>query len=706
MSQPTGDPAGRGRPPRPSQLADFRRRCASSGDADLTTAEGLHHWSVAHYRDFWAAFLDWTEVAWEGSADVVCTSDDVEHAVFFPGVRLNYAENLLRPLVGVDDDAPALTAVHGDGSVEQVSRAGLRRRVQSAATTLAAQGVGVGDRVVVVAPNNARAAVAVLAAAALGAAVSTAMPDMGPTALLGRFEQVEPALLLLDRSGSTEWAGSAGDTLSTLVEGLPTLRRLVVLDDQPLPALGDVATARLSTTIETPVGLPAAWPRLPFDHPLFLMFSSGTSGPPKAMAHGAGGTLLEHLKEHRLHIDLGAGDTFYHHSTTAWMVWNRQLSALAAGAHLVVYDGPVRGPETLWQLVAEHEVTVFGTSPAYLQLCQDSGYHPADEVDTSRLRTVLSSGAVLEEQQFDWFTDAVGPIPLQSISGGTDIIGAFVLGHPELPVQRGRIQTRGLGMDVAAVDDDGQELVGQVGELVCRNPFPSRPVHFLRDPDGQRYHDAYFTQHPGTWTHGDRIDIAADGSARLHGRSDGVLNIDGVRIGPAEIYTVLRDLPEIADTMAVEQRDPAVAGQTRLVLLVVLRDGTRLDPDLAGRIRTTLRVRASTAHVPSLVLAVPDLPRTHNGKPSERAARDVLNGVEPANVAALSNPGSAAEIAASLAAAVRAAPLPGTAGAEEVPAAHHDDLGQRDVVTTARRWSLAFADLRRRCSGATGLRLL
>ena len=656
------------------QIASFRDRCGAVTDAPLEPPAALHRWSVEHYRDFWRLFLDWAEPAWEGSADLVCTSDDVERATFFPGVRLNYAENLLRPLPGVDEESPAVTAVHGDGSVERLSRAALRSRVQATAGALAAQGVGVGDRVVVIAPNNARAVVVALAVVALGATVSLALPDMGPSALLARFEQIDPRLLVLDRGSAAGWEGAADDKLDALVAGLPGLGTVLVVDGGALPVLNGRAVDALNVETEQVSGDPVPWPRLAFNHPIFVMFTSGTTGPPKAMLHGAGGTLLEHVKEHRLHIDLDADDTFFHHTTTAWMVWNRQLSALATGAGIVVYDGPVRGPETLWQLVAAHGVTVFGTGPAYLQLCEDSGYRPAAEVDLRHLRAVLTTGSVLHDWQYDWFAAAVGPLPLQSIGGGTDILGAFVLGHPELPEIRGRSRARSLGLDVVAVDEDGREVIGDVGELVCRNPFPSRPVAFLHDPEGRRYHEAYFVPHPGLWTHGDLIDVAPDGSVRFHGRSDGVLNIDGVRIGPTEIYRILGRFPEITAAMAVEQRDPGRPGSSRLVLLVVLGSGHRLDDHLAERIRAVLRREGSPSHVPSLVVAVPELPTTHNGKLSERAARDALNGDRPRNTAALRNPGSLQEIVAAVREATR---LPATS----VPTAAR---GERGTETVAR----------------------
>ncbi|GAB3320541.1 hypothetical protein GCM10027451_41290 [Geodermatophilus aquaeductus] len=646
---PAPPPVPSGRAP---QIADFRVRAESVAGRALPTATALHEWSVRSPDDFWRTLLAWSDLVVEGSAEPVRTGDDVEGARFFPDLRLNYAENLLRTLPGAGDDAPALTSVHGDGTVDRLTRGELRRAVRRTSRALAELGTSPGDTVLAIAPNSAGTAVAALAVAALGATLSTATPDMGPTTLVGRFGQVGAGTALVDRTGLGQDGAGPDEVLGTVLAGLPTVRRVLLLDDGPLPALDGVSVASLAALVAAvpPDDLGPAWPRQAFDSPLFVMFSSGTTGPPKAMVHGAGGTLLEHVKEHRLHGDLGPGDTLYFHTTTAWMMWNWQLSALAVGAHVVVYDGPVRGPETLWELVAGHGVTVFGTSPAYLQLCQDAGYRPRDAVALPALRAVLSTGAVLHEWQFDWVADAVGPVPLQSISGGTDIIGCFVLGHPELPVRRGRAQSLSLGLDVAALGEDGSPVLGEVGELVCRNPFPSRPVHFLDDPDGRRFHRAYFAAHPGAWTHGDRIEIDPDGSARLHGRSDGVLNVNGIRIGPSEIYTIVRAVPGVADAMAVETRDPDAPGSTRLALLVVLRPGVGMDDALALRIRSTLRREGSPAHVPSLVLAVDEVPLTHNGKRSESAARSVLDGEPVRNASALRNPGSLQGIAAALAA--------------------------------------------------------
>jgi acetoacetyl-CoA synthetase len=635
--------------PRPAetQIAEFRAVCARHAGRDLSAWQDLHGFSIDQADVFWRLLLDWADLPWSGSADVVLFGDEVETARFFPRVRLNHAEVLLRALPEVDDEAPALTGVHVGQPDEVLSRRDLREAVRRTATTLAFEGIATADRVVLVAPNTVQAVVAALGVTALGATLSTATPDLGTVALIGRLAQVEPVLLLLDRTGMPD------EVVHRLVEGLPSLRRVLLLDDEQPTADFSIPLARLADVVATHCDdADAAWPRVPWDSPLFVMFSSGTTGRPKAIVHGVGGTLLEHIKEHRLHGDLRSDDTMYFHTTTAWMMWHWQLSALAVGAHVVVYDGPLDHADTLWRLASHHRVTVFGTSPAYLQLCQDAGYRPAEDVDLSSLRAVLSTGAVLHDWQFDWVAQAVGQIPLQSISGGTDIIGCFVLGHPEAPVRRGRSQSRSLGMDVAAVDRSGRALVGQIGDLVCRRPFPSRPVGFLGDPDGSRFHRAYFTEHPGMWTHGDLVEFDSDGTARLHGRSDGVLNVNGVRIGPSEIYTILRRLPEVVDALAVEQRDPQHPGESRMVLLVVLQSGHSMDGPLARTIRRTLRRDGSAAHVPSVVVAVPELPQTHNGKRSEKAVSDAVNGSAVTNIDALRNPGCLDDIRTALRQAV------------------------------------------------------
>lgn len=622
-----------------SSMTEFIRFCSTQNKTQYPSYEEFHQFSINDFRTFWRLFLEWSEMLRDGNLEPVCAQDLCEHATFFPNVRLNYAENLLRDDC-FDDTQTALIAYHASGDREELSRGQLRDRVARLAGALTNLGISPGDHVVAVVHNNLGAIVAALAAAALGATVSTAAPEMGVSSILARFRQLAPVLLLADTRVA---AGAAPlplhERVADMARELPSLKGLVVLDDGPLPSTPSVPVRRLTELLaNAPEPAAFTWPRFPFNHPLFILFSSGTTGKPKCIMHGAGGTLLEHLKEHRLHGDLRPTDTLFFHTSASWMMWNWQLSALACGAKIIVYDGPVTGPETLWRIVADHKVTVFGTSPPYLQLCQDFGYRPATEHDLSALRAVLSTGSILYDHQYDWVLKNVGPLPLQSISGGTDIIGCFVLGNPNLPVYRGEAQCRSLGLDVQAVKGMGDVSPALIGELVCRNPFPSRPLGFHGDVDGERFHRAYFSQNPGLWTHGDLIEFTAEGSARLHGRSDGVLNINGFRIGPAEIYRILQGIPGIREALAIEQRVPGGASQTRFVLLVVLREPGTLDRDLALAIRRKLAQDGSAAHVPALIAEVPELPVTHSGKRSERAASDALNGAVVGNAEALRNP--------------------------------------------------------------------
>lgn len=630
-----------------SQMAAFVAFCAERAGAPREWAP-FSRWAAAEWRTFWACFVEWAAPIVEGDAEPVCVGDDVETARFFPKLRLSYVENLLRPLGSEAEDDVALIARDETGRRVQLTRAELRRRVEAVARRLAQLGVGVGTRVAAIARNDEAAVVACLAATGLGATWSSIGPDQGAPSVLARFQQFEPALLFA--VGSHPYQGVAkplAERLQTIVAGLPTVRALVALDRD------EAALAGLDRPVHTLAGLegagrslpPVAWPRLPFDHPLFVMFSSGTTGAPKCIVHGVGGTLLEHLKEERLHSDFGPGDRLQFTTSCGWMMWNWQLSVLASGAAIVAYDGSPTWPEpdALWRVVAEEGSTVFGTSPAYLQYCRESGLVPREAHDLSRLRAMQSTGSVLAERLYDWVAANVGALPLQSISGGTDVIGCFMLGNPLLPVWRGEAQCGSLGLDVRALASGGEggptwAATDAVGELVCTNPFPSRPVCFFNDPDGARRHAAYFEQNPGLWTHGDFVVATSHGGWRILGRSDGVMNIRGIRVGPAEIYAILADVDELRQSMAVEQLAPDEIGGTRLVLLVVPKPGAVLDRPLTLRIKKELSRRASMVHVPAAIVAVDELPATHNGKLSERAARDAVNGRVPANLQALKNP--------------------------------------------------------------------
>ncbi|MCX4144238.1 acetoacetate--CoA ligase [Paraburkholderia madseniana] len=628
-----------------SQLTAFTAFLRICTGQPLPDYEALHDFSVREFRTFWQCFVQWSlGLNWSGNAEPVCIGDDCEHANFFPQMQLNYADNLLGLSVA-SPDAPALTACHADGRRVRLTRAELRERVARLAHALSELGLGEGDRVVGVMRNDADAVVTALAVTALGATMSTAAPEMGVDSIRDRFEPLAPRLLFAHTAARTFDTGrSVASNVADLAAALPSLQGVVCLDDGTLPSTVTQSIYSLGELLDAGDADRFVWRRFAFNHPLFIMFSSGTTGKPKCIVHGTGGTLIEHLKEHRLHSDLGPGDRMYFHTSCAWMMWNWQLSALASGVEIVTYDGPISTVDTLWRLIAEERVTVFGTSPAYLKMSEDAGVEPKAQFDLGALRAILSTGAVLYDAQFEWVRDHVKPLPLQSISGGTDIIGCFVLGNPNLPVYAGEAQCRSLALDVQAWDQGSR--IGGVGQLVCVNAFPSRPLGFFGDAEGDAFHAAYFASNPGVWTHGDLISLSPEGAVRMHGRSDGVLNVRGINVGPGEIYRVLNDIPEIREAMVVEQKvRDASAGhadpenvESRVVLLLVLNDGAALSGALAARVRRDLARRASPAHVPDRIIAVDALPITHNGKLSEAAARSAVNGLPIGNAAALRNP--------------------------------------------------------------------
>jgi len=613
------------------------RHRASLADDDYAS---LYRWSIDAPEAFWPALAEFAGVRFATPASqVLVDRDRMPGARWFEGATLSFADNLLRP----EHDAPALVAVDETGRRRTLSRDALRAQAAALAAALAAFGVVPGDRVAALLPNCAETVVAMLAAASVGATFSTCSPDFGPAGVLERFGQIEPKVLVA--VDGYFYAGKRIDVLEKLAQiaaELPSVEAVIVVGFcDPRPKLSAVPHAlSWNEVIAAHDGAPFAPRPLPFSHPLYVLYSSGTTGAPKCIVHGAGGTLLQHQKEHLLHCDIRPGDVVFYYTTCSWMMWHWLVSALAAGATLLLYDGsPFHpDPDALWRLAAREAVAVFGTSAKYLQALEKAGAVPRELADLGALRAVLSTGSPLPPASFDYVYRAIkDDVQLASISGGTDIVSCFALGNPLWPVYRGELQCRGLGMDVKVFDESGRPVVGRKGELVCASPFPSMPLGFFNDPDGRKYRAAYFERFPGVWCHGDYAELTPRDGMIIHGRSDAVLNPGGVRIGTAEIYRIVEQIDGIAECVAVDQH---FENDTRIVLFVRMSPGHTLDAALADEIRARLRRDASPRHVPAKILEVSDIPRTRNGKISELAVRDAIHGADVSNRAALANPES------------------------------------------------------------------
>jgi len=629
---------------RASNLHAFLREMQARHGLTGNDYAALHRWSVERPEAFWEAA--WADAAVDTSAPHTAVLTDrampalrlPPAEVWFPGVRFNFAERLLRRR----DGAQALVAAAEGAPTRSLTYAELYARVVACARGLRSLGVGPGDRVAGFVPNTLEAVVGVLATAALGAVWSSTSPDFGFKGVMDRFGQIGPKVLIA--TDGYRYGGQVVNTrerVAHLAREIGSIAHTVLVPfvgepgEEPPHALSwDELLARGEAAAQGPF----AFPHFPFDHPLYILYSSGTTGVPKCIVHGAGGTLLKHHVEHKLHTDLKPDDTLFYFTTCGWMMFNWLISGLAQGATLLLYDGNPAHPHPgrLFELAAETGVTIFGTSAKFLAACQKAGLVPGQSHDLSRVRALLSTGSPLERGQFHWVYEAIGAdLQLASISGGTDIIGCFMGGNPLLPVYAGEIQSASLGVDLAAYDAAGRPVVGQKGELVCRRPFPSMPLGFWDDPDGAKFREAYFDTYPGVWRHGDYISINARGGVVVYGRSDATLNPGGVRIGTAEIYRVVEALPEVVDSLVVGQR---VEGDVRVVLFVVPAPGVTLDDALADRIRRALRSEASPRHVPAVIRAIAEVPVTLNGKKVELAAAQVLHGEPVLNRDALANP--------------------------------------------------------------------
>ncbi|HEX7373465.1 MAG TPA: acetoacetate--CoA ligase, partial [Steroidobacteraceae bacterium] len=608
---------------------------ARSQGAPATYPE-LWQWSVDQPAAFWSALYDYCGVIGErGSAPVLQDAQQMPGARWFADTRLNFAENLLHRR----GSTAAIIAYDERGVRREFTWDQLAAETARIADGLRASGVVAGDRVAGFLPNLPEAVIAMLATASLGAIWSSCSPDFGIQGVLDRFGQITPKVLFT--ADGYFYGGKTLDSLARIggiLDHLTSVTRVVVVPN--VAARPDVSRLRNATLFGDfgDEAAPLQFARQPFAHPLYILYSSGTTGTPKCIVHGAGGTLLQHLKEHRLHCDLKPGDRLFFFTTCGWMMWNWLASALASGVTLVLYDGSPFHPDdgVLWRIAAADRVAAFGTSPKYLAALAKSGYLPRDHVDLGELRTILSTGSPLAHEQFDFVRDAIGaPVQLASISGGTDIVSCFALGNPLLPVHRGELQCRGLGMNVQVFDDAGRPLQGQQGELVCTTPFPSMPLGFWNDADGSRYHAAYFERFTNVWTHGDYAVLTERGGVIILGRSDAVLNPGGVRIGTAEIYRQVEKLDEVVESIAVGQDWD---NDVRVVLFVRLRPGLELDAALEAKIRGVIRANTTPRHVPARIVAVADIPRTISGKIVELAVRNVIHDRPVKNTDALANP--------------------------------------------------------------------
>jgi acetoacetyl-CoA synthetase len=620
-----------------TRLTAFVRAAEARTGRSLAAYADLHRFSVEDPEAFWPLVWDVCGIeAADRGRIVVQDRDRMPGARFFPDARLNFAENLLRS----PDDRPAIV-FWGETRVRRIlTRAELYAEVSRLAQALASFGIGPGDRVAGYLPNMPEAVVAMLAAASLGAVWSSCSPDFGVQGVLDRFGQIEPRVLV--SADGYFYNGRRHDSLERLdgiMAGLPTVEHTIVVPYVGAdPGRRPRGTRLWAEVVEPYRAAPMRFEPFPFNHPLYILYSSGTTGAPKCIVHGAGGTLIQHLKEHQLHCDIRPGDRVFYYTTCGWMMWNWLVSALASEATILLYDGSPFHPDgrVLFDFADATDMTLFGTSAKYIGAVEKAGLAPMASHRLASLRTMTSTGSPLPPESFDFVYRSIkADLHLASISGGTDIVSCFVGGNPNGPVWRGEIQVRGLGMDVHVFDDEGRSVRGQPGELVCVRPFPSMPLGFWKDEGDRKYRAAYFERFPGVWCHGDWAEITEHDGIVIHGRSDAVLNPGGVRIGTAEIYRQVDQLDEVVESLVVGQRRDH---DERIVLFVRLRDDVVLDETLQAKIREHIRRNTTPRHVPARIVQVPDIPRTRSGKIVELAVRDVIHGREVRNREALANP--------------------------------------------------------------------
>ena len=623
-----------------SQMTKFIKYVNLSHHLSLKNYDDLYSWSIQDIPSFWESVWEFCEVKYSTPySEIVDDTSKMPGAKWFTGSQLNYAENLLR----FKDSKPAIIFKGENQNPSILTYHDLNEEVKKVAYALRNMGIVKGDRVAGFIPNMPEAVIAMLASASIGAIWSSSSPDFGIKGVLDRFAQIEPKVLFAaDGYFYNGKRFNSLDKLEGILKALPSIENVVIVPYTRHQA--DISS--IQNAIHYKDFLPVCkvpeinFEQLPFDHPLYIMYSSGTTGLPKSIVHGAGGTLIQHLKELCLHTDLTRDDTIIYFTTCGWMMWNWLVSSLAIGATIVLYDGSPFHPDSgaMWKMAQDFKITVFGTSAKFIASSQSIGEKPKEKYMLNELKTILSTGSPLIEENYDFVYENIKEdVQLSSISGGTDIISCFALGNPILPVHRGELQCRGLGMDVQSFDSDGNLVINKKGELICASAFPSMPVYFWNDPDGTKYQQAYFNTYPGVWHHGDYIMINNLGGIKIFGRSDATLNPGGIRIGTAEIYRVVENFSEVTDSLVVGQK---WGDDERVILFVKLTEGTSLHNEFIQKIKKTIRSECSPRHIPKKIIVIADIPYTINGKKVEIAVKKIIHGEDVPNRDSLANPES------------------------------------------------------------------
>ncbi|GAB1348900.1 acetoacetate--CoA ligase [Ignavibacteriales bacterium] len=632
-----------------SNLKRFIEYVNKQHNLKIVDYPGLYEYSISQIEFFWEDILNFSEILYSGKYESVVQGEEMFGTRWFEGISLNYAENLFNKVQG----EYAITSYREGYGTFRIKTQVLKSTTLKLASALRQFGIKKGDRIAAFSANIPEAVTGLLATSSLGAIWSSCSPDFGTNAVIDRFGQIEPKILFATES--YEYNGKRFDCIKKIEEivaGVPSIEKVIVL-----PAFQNFADQSLHLHQELPTNFIyfddfiadcqeiEKFTQVEFAHPLYILYSSGTTGKPKCIVHGTGGTMLQHFKELSLHTDLKPSEKLFYYTTTGWMMWNWLVSGLLAGAEVVLYDGSVIYPDekVVWEFVSKEEIEIFGTSPKFLSISEKNNVKPANLFHYNKLKAILSTGSPLTENNFEWvYNNVKSDLQLSSISGGTDIVSCFMLGSPLLPVFSGEIQCRGLGMKVEAFDSEGKSLIGGKGELVCTAPFPSMPVAFWNDAENRRYKDSYFAHFPGVWRHGDFITLNEKGGIVVHGRSDATLNPGGVRIGTAEIYRIVEELEEVNDSLVC---GVDIAGEIEIFLFIVLTKGLELTPELVIKIKKSLKSKASPRHVPHRIFPVNDIPRTISGKKVEIAVSGIFSDIVPENKEALANPESLEEFA-------------------------------------------------------------